>query len=215
MKKDIFYNTIPTNDLRIRSALKVFLELSHSKDKKVRIIEEFSLNHGSVRIDLAVINGIMHGYEIKSDQDNLKRLPSQMEIYNLVFKKMTLVVGKSHLFEAMKIIPEWWGIIVAKTGKDGSVILSTIREASNNQLKDIISISKLLWKEEAIKILEEANEARGMYSKSRNCIYEKISRVYTYKTIEKKVREIIFFRKDWRLDEPLMLNDDSCKQSTM
>jgi hypothetical protein len=60
----------------------------------VRIIEELGVVHGKSRIDIAVINGLMHGYEIKSDKDTLQRLPEQMNMYNSVFNKVTLVVGK-------------------------------------------------------------------------------------------------------------------------
>lgn len=195
---------ILTNDLIIRSALKEDLEKQHSKDKKLRIIEELGVSHGTARIDIAVVNGIMHGYEIKSDQDTLQRLPEQMNIFNAVFDKVTLVVGKTHLYEAIKIIPDWWGIIVAKADQDGSVILNVIREGEKNSEQDCVSIARLLWREEALKILEEAGEARGFYSKPRNCIYQKLSTVLDQETLGAKVRETIFFRPEWRLDAPLM-----------
>src|SRR3972149_9340893 len=92
---------ISTNDLIIRSALKEDLRKRHAQDNKLRIIEELGVNHGTARIDIAVVNGIMHGYEIKSDQDTLQRLPEQMNIFNAVFNKVTLVVGKSHLYDAI------------------------------------------------------------------------------------------------------------------
>ena len=94
MEKKNFNNIISTNDTLIRSALKKFLTNHHAQDEKVRIIEEFGVQHGTARVDIAVINGIIHGYEIKSDQDTLRRLPRQMGVFNLVFDKITLVVGK-------------------------------------------------------------------------------------------------------------------------
>ena len=51
---------------------------------------------GTVRIDVAVLNGEMCGYEIKSDRDTLERLPFQIEIYSKEFDKLTLVVGRRH-----------------------------------------------------------------------------------------------------------------------
>jgi hypothetical protein len=65
--------TLPTNDAIIRAALKRYLEGRHAQDDKVRIIEELGISHGSCRIDIAVVNGMIHGYEIKSDQDTLQR----------------------------------------------------------------------------------------------------------------------------------------------
>lgn len=34
------------------------------------------------RLDTGVVNGQLVGYDIKSDHDNLDRLPGQMEVYN-------------------------------------------------------------------------------------------------------------------------------------
>lgn len=206
MEKKMFNNIIVTNDLIIRSALKKDLDNRHAQDKKVRIIEELGVRHGTTRIDIAVVNGIMHGYEIKSDQDTLRRLPEQMDAFNSVFDKMTLVVGKNHLYEAINIVPDWWGIIIAKINVNGSVVFSPIREEEFNKEQDNISVARLLWREEALKILEEIGEAKGFYSKSRDFIYEKIAAVLDQKTLGNRVRETMFLRTDWRPDAPLILN---------
>jgi len=197
---------LPTNDLIIRSALMEDLKKRHAQDKKLRIIEELGVNHGTSRIDIAVVNGMMHGYEIKSDQDTLQRLPEQMNIFNTVFDKVTLVVGKSHLYNAINMVPDWWGITVAKIDLNGSVIFNLIREGENNKEQDGISIARLLWREEALKILEEAGKAGGLYSKPRDCIYEKLSIFFDKETLGEKVRDKIFFRLKWRPDAPLILN---------
>lgn len=198
-----------TNDLIIRSALKEILENRHAKDEKVRIIEELGVQHGTARVDIAVVNGIMHGYEIKSDQDTLQRLPEQIDIFNSVFDKMTLVVGKKHLHEAINIVPDWWGIIVAKINTNSPVIFNLIREGELNQGQDSVSVARLLWRQEALNILREKGEAKGFYSKPRDSIYEKLALVLDQKTLREKVRETIFFRTDWRPDAPLILNGGS------
>jgi hypothetical protein len=197
--------TIPTNDAIIRTALKKQLAGRHAQDEKVRIIDELGISHGASRIDIAVVNGIMHGYEIKSDQDTLQRLPEQIEIFNAVFDKMTLVVGKSHLYGAVNMIPDWWGILVAKI-TDDHISFNRIREDDFNYGQDGLSIARLLWKEEALRILEDAGEARGLYSKPRDIIYQRLSSVLDLQALGKKVRETIFVRTDWRPDAPLILN---------
>ena len=201
-------NTNNTNDMMIRTVLKEVLALRHSKDKKVRIIEELGVHHGNARVDIAVVNGIMHGYEIKSDLDTLLRLPEQIEVYNSVFDKMTLVVGKSHLYEAIKMIPDWWGVVVAKVDKNGAVTFNTIREEETNEEQNKLSIVRLLWKEEALRILEEMDEANGFHSKSKDLIYSKLLTVLDQKTLRKKVREYLFFRANWRSEKLHMLSDD-------
>lgn len=197
---------IYTNDLIIRSALREYLNSLHIKDKKVRIIEEFGVQHGTARVDIAVVNGIMHGYEIKSDQDTLQRLTEQMGVFNSVFNKVTLVVGKSHLYDAINTVPDWWGIMIAKIDINGFVVFNLIREGENNKEQDGVSVARLLWKDEALRILKERGEADGLYSKPRDFIYEKLSMIFDRKTLGEKVIETIFLREGWRPDAPLILN---------
>jgi len=198
-----------TSDETIRSVLIHELSLLHSNDTKVRIIEEFGVKHGSARIDIAVVNGIMHGYEIKSDKDTLNRLPEQMEVYNTIFDRVTLIVGKKHVIEAINLVPDWWGISIAKFDiQTNKLIFNCIREAYENPQKNCLSIARLLWREEALQILEEIGYASGLRSKPRNALYERLSQTLDQKTLSDKVRERIFFRQDWRADSPLVLNDD-------
>lgn len=197
--------TLPTNDAIIRAALKRHLEGRHAQDEKVRIIEELGISHGACRIDIAVVNGMMHGYEIKSDQDTLQRLPEQIEIFNAVFDKITLVVGKSHLYAAVNMLPDWWGIIVAKN-INGRLSFNRIREDDTNYEQNSLSIARLLWREEALGILEEAGAAKGLYSKPRNFIYQRLSAVLDHRALREKVRETLFVRAAWRPDAPLILN---------
>jgi len=208
MEKKNFNNIISTNDILIRSALKKFLTNHHAQDEKVRIIEEFGVQHGTARVDIAVINGIIHGYEIKSDQDTLRRLPRQMGVFNLVFDKITLVVGKNHLYQAINMVPEWWGIIIVKIDNNGSVIFNVIRGEEFNKNQDSVSIARLLWREEALRILEKNKAANGFYSKSRDFIYEKLASVLDQEALSEEVRERIFLRTDWRPDAQLILNGD-------
>ena len=202
-----------TNDKLIRSALRNILNKDLGKcrsesDQPVEIFEEFSVRHGTARIDIAVINGIMHGYEIKSDSDTLKRLPEQVNEFNSVFDKLTLVVGKRYLYDAINIIPDWWGIIIAKIGGNSKVFFQTIREAEVNQNQISVSIARLLWKEEALQILEEKNRANGVRSKSCEFIYERLADVLDANTLKEKVQNVLLVsRKDWRSYEQLVLND--------
>jgi hypothetical protein len=66
-----------TNDNVIREALKRHLNHLHAGDAKLRIIEELGVEHGAARIDIAVINGVLHGYEIKSDRDTSCDCPNR------------------------------------------------------------------------------------------------------------------------------------------
>lgn len=197
MKTKTFHT--PTNDLIIRSALTEILRKRHAQDKELRIIEELGVRHGNVRIDIAVVNGIMHGYEIKSDRDTLERLPEQMREFNTVFDQLTLVVGKQHLYHAIHMVPDWWGITIAKVNSKGRVIFNIIREPEENKSQDKVSIARLLWREEALRILEEYDQARGVRSKPREFVYQRLADVLEADILKERVRKILLVpREDWR-----------------
>ena len=130
-------------DFDVRSALLRHLRDVHAGDSLSLIVEEMGIWSGSVRIDVAVINGELTGFELKSDRDTLQRLPLQAKIYSRVFDRVELVVGSRHLREARKIIPRWWGVKRA-TQKDGFVLLESVREAKINPLPDPYLIAQLL-----------------------------------------------------------------------
>lgn len=200
-------NNPMTNDLAIRQVLKVNLEQKHRHDPTVRVLDELGVNHGSARVDIAVVNGVLHGYEIKSDLDTLFRLPMQIEAYNDVFDKVTIVVGINHVHEALGLIPDWWGVALVRHNSEGDLYLSNIREADKNPSVDSVAIARLLWREEALAILESIDAARGVKTKTRSVVYERLASSLDQLTLRQKVRETLFFRPNWRVDQKLQIND--------
>ena len=201
-----------TNDKTIRRALLRILDKELLRYRKqgrdVQIFEELGVQHGTARIDIAIVNGIMHGYEIKSDCDTLHRLPEQVEEFNSIFDKISLVVGKRHLYQAMHIIPDWWGITMAKVDVDKGVFFQTIREAETNQNQKGISIARLLWRSEALSILEGQNEAVGVRGKPREFVYERLAGVLDTDTLKKQVSSLLISREGWRSDALLLSGGD-------
>lgn len=102
------------HDVDIRANLISYLLKSYAGDCSTRILEEFGICEGNVRIDLAVVNGTLNGFEIKSDSDTLERLPLQQEIYSKVFDTVVIVAGKTHCEKIETIVPGWWGIWAAE-----------------------------------------------------------------------------------------------------
>lgn len=202
-------NCLKTNDSIIRVALMKILSKAYEGDPETKIIEELGLKHGEARVDIAIVNGVIHGYELKSDLDTLIRLPNQMRIYNSVLDQITLVVSKNHLHEAIKLIPDWWGIIIAKMiDSNGDIKFCTIRKPEENHFKDSLSIAKLLWRKEALNILEKINQANGVRSKSRLVIYERLVAILDQKTLGDEVRRCLCTRIDWRSDLQCKPSDD-------
>jgi len=212
MEKKNSNNIISTNDKIIRAALRKILDKELKKYRKnghnAEVFEEFGVRHGTARIDFAIINGILCGYEIKSDRDTLERLPEQAKEFNAVFDKLILVVGKRHLYKAMHIIPDWWGVMVAKIDANDRVIFQTIREPENSKEQVGLSIARLLWKEEALRILEERNKADGVRHKPRKFIYERLADILDTEALKQRVSTLLISREGWRAGAQLTLCDD-------
>lgn len=198
-----------TNDAAIRKHLKHKLADQHKNDKKVRTFDELGINHGDVRADIAVVNGILHGYEIKSDLDTLYRLPRQAESYNEVFDRMTIVIGKEHVCDALTIIPDWWGIMVARYSLDGlSITFSEIRSAERNPSLNSVSIARILWRDEVLYLLEKSGADHGVRSADREVLYERLADTLSLDSLRDAVRDTLFYRPNWRLDQPLQTCGD-------
>ena len=188
-------------DPEIRLAAKTSFLASFVKNPDVLVIEELGLRHGAGRVDIAVVNGDLHGYEIKSDQDTLKRLPQQIAIYGSVLDRVSLIVTSEHLSQAEKSVPFWWGIVLANRAIEGSVTFNVVRSGSKNHSVSSSEVLKLLWREEALAVLEELQAANGMKSKSRKLIYNRIHELIELTDIQDRVRRALKTRKCWRSAE--------------
>lgn len=189
------------NDRDIRVVLKKELMQKYANDKDTVIFDELGLRHGAVRIDLVVVNDWLYGYEIKSDHDSLRRLPEQIRIYSSIMDRVTLVVGYRHAYEALRMIPEWWGVRLAEKKKqNGTVVLSDARLPIDNPGVDLNAVVTLLWRNEALNILEEIGAAKGVRSKTRTDIYRRLVEVSKPEYLCAKVRQQLKCRVGWRVD---------------
>ncbi len=99
-------------DPDIRRVLRKYLRTLLVDDPAALLVEELGICCGAVRVDIAVVTAALKGFEIKSDQDTLKRLSSQAAMYNKVFDTLTIVTGERHLKRIVNMVPRWWGILV-------------------------------------------------------------------------------------------------------
>jgi hypothetical protein len=132
-----------------------------------------------------------------------------MGIYNSVFDQITLVVGKSHLHDAINLVPDWWGVTLAKViNSNGLISFCSIRKADENPEKNSVDIASLLWRDEALHILEQMDHSRGVRSKPRKVLYERLAAVLDQSTLREKVRECLFLRTSWRFERQCILSGD-------
>lgn len=187
-------------DIDVRVALRSRLFAEHKGDSDTRVVEEMGIWSGSVRIDVAVINGELSGYEIKSDRDTLERLPVQAEIYSRSFDRVSLVVGAKHVKKANAIVPKWWGIIIARESENG-LLLSERRTPKLNPRPDPVMVARLLWRDEALRILEQHDLDRGFRSKPAETIYNRLADELPYIRLSQHVRHALKTRKGWLRQE--------------
>ena len=178
---------LPLSDSDIRPFLRSKLLQKHADESNTVIIDELGLCRGQVRVDVSVVNGLMHGYEIKSDRDSLRRLTAQSDLYGKVLDQATMVVGYRHLAEVLDILPVWWGVLLVQRSAHG-LKLKTVRKPRNNPDRDPRSLVELLWFDDSIALLEARNAARGFRGKPRWIVWDRICELFSVDDIANAVR---------------------------
>lgn len=183
-------------DSDIRKLLRPYLKKENKKYKDTIIVDEFDLCSGLSRIDVAVVNGVIHGYEIKSEEDTLNRLPNQINCYNKSLEKITIITNESHLKRIRGLVPKWWGVLLVKN--DGKrEIVSELRKAKSNPQLDADSLLQILWKDELVSIIEKYELDVSVHfnkKKIRESIYNSID----ISVICQEVRSALKSRQNWR-----------------
>lgn len=182
-------------DRDIRAALHARLLDEHAEDlDSTRFVDELGLC-GEVRVDIAVVNAALSGFELKSAADTLRRFPKQVDVYSRVLDYCTLVTAPSHLDHALNILPKWWGCVIAKD--EG---LDEIRPAKFNKTIDGYSLAQLLWRDETLAILDSLDAVRGCKSKPRQFLWRRLADVTDIHQLRDIVRDTLKGRTAWRVN---------------
>ncbi|MFD6197105.1 sce7726 family protein [Mycobacteriaceae bacterium NPDC060252] len=204
-------------DSDVRSALHSLLIKEHAEDlDSTLFVDELGLC-GEVRVDVAVVNAALSGFELKSAADTLRRLPTQIEVYSRVLDYCTIVVAECHLDRAVAMLPPWWGCIAARWDGE-SVALEVLSTPELNPCIDGYALAQLLWREEALAALESLSAAKGFRSKPRNLLWQRLADVTVVDDLRSVVREQLKARRRWRVDSSsiqsgraLAANDAVCR----
>jgi hypothetical protein len=191
-------SSLATNDTDIRTAL----HSKHLSRMKARpdtlVIDELGLAHTKGRIDVAVINGCIHGYEIKSAKDTLGRLGKQIDVYRQTVQKLTIVAAPKHVAAIMGQTPEWCGLIVAEQGPRGGISFRGARNAATNPDIDPFMVAHLLWRDEAIDLLCGIGYAPNELRRPRKYLYAMLCEAMTLREITASIRTVMAQRLTWR-----------------
>lgn len=182
------------NDIRY----KLHTEIADVFDQNTLIVDEMSICQGTARVDIAAINGKLHGYEIKSEADTLNRLPSQIESYNRVFDTMTIICSSGHTKKIRKLIPSWWGIMEVRKRKN-DFYLKPLRKTKQNKDIDSLAIAQLLWRNEALDILKKEGLQKGCLSKPKYILWDRIAEQIELSNLQDYVKATLKNRSNWKV----------------
>ena len=186
-------------DADVRRVLRRQLDACYAADPNTLIVEELGLCRGSVRADLAVINGVLKGYEIKSDRDRLIRLGAQAETYNKVFDTVTIVVADRHLNSVERMVPDWWGIDTVTPSADSSLLMLRVREEGHNHRVEPAALVQLLWRGEVLLLLRRSSSSTNFEHKPREFLWRTLVESVPLLELKAQVRECLRNRKLWRV----------------
>jgi hypothetical protein len=173
----------------------------------VQVCEEFSVEMGAARIDLAIVGEHLEGFELKSDLDTFSRLAEQMHTYNRVFDQITLVTGRLFEGAARALMPPWWGLVIAEHHGEQQVDLIPIRPPAYNPIQNPRSLAMLLWRDEVGAILEYENILVAKRA-SRAVLHEQLALAVPFERLRQHVLRCLRTRAETRALGRLAPNDD-------
>lgn len=190
-------------EAEVRAALVDRIRAEHPDDEQTRLVPELSLCRAAARVDLAVINGRLTGWEIKTQADSLTRLPAQAEVYSRVFDRVWLAADGRHVPSALRMLPDWWGVVRISTSDQGCRFI-TVRRSKLNPAVDLPSLVRLLWRDETLLELESLGLAAGLERAPRTVLWDALAAaapaVASRAQLQRRVRDRLRTRRGWRAD---------------
>lgn len=162
------------------------------------IVHELGLAHARSRIDVAVVNGLIHGFEIKGTNDSLERLQHQLDIYIQSLQKLTMVVAERHVEQVMKTAPCWCGVIAVTRGKREAVNFERVQASKRNQLVDRYMMAHLLWRNEVQAILVSNGVCRADLRAPRAILYRRLIAEISERDLTAEIKLAMTKRQAWR-----------------
>jgi hypothetical protein len=196
----------------VRQALHQKILRAHRGDPATLVLDELAVAGGEARVDVAVVNGFLHGFELKSASDTLERLPGQIRCFSMVFDRVTLVLAESHVDGALTLAPEWWGLKQARMGERSAVHFRELRRPHLNPEIDPCAVARLLWHKEVVDALTLLDGSTNWASRSRAELQETLAGMLTLSDLRDLVRECLRQRQGWREPRRRVRGGGSCRR---
>jgi hypothetical protein len=191
-----------TSDAEIRDALHLQKLHKYHQCPNTVVVDELGVFHGRKRIDVAVLNGCIHGYEIKSAKDNLLRFDEQLEAYVQCFEKLSIVTASNHIDDILVSLPNWCGLILAEKDDLGIIHFETLIPAKRNPSVNMVAMAHFLWKKEASDLLERLGEKKANLRGTRASLYQSLSERTNTSVLSSWIKNRFMHRENWRVTQP-------------
>lgn len=191
------------SDPMIRRAVWERLRRRLSSRHPAIVLNEFPIQFGVSIADIAVVNGRLEGFEIKSDVDSVRRLKDQVTSYGHVFDRVTIVTTERHRARVENLVPQWWGLMVA-SGEP--VRLQTLRRPKLNRSIEPKVVLNLLLRDELTAIARSVGcRGYGLDTKSELIlrIIRTIGPVEAARNVRDRLRERAWWSPRQRMCEGL------------
>lgn len=161
-----------------------------------RLRRELPVSMGEGRLDVAVIDAELRGFEVKSAADGLSRLDRQVALYNRVVDRAVLVVDRRHPQRLLERLPRWWGLWAASTDGGGCRI-EVLRTARPNLLVQPLATAQLLWRDEAVTVLRDRGYTTGLAGANRWRLWTLLVEVLPLPDLRSVVLSTLRARREW------------------
>ena len=157
---------------------------------------EFGICVGAGRVDVAAVNGAITACEVKSVADGLSRLPGQAERYGQVADYAILAVERRHPERVAALVPDWWGVWHA-VRQEGTVTLKVLRHPMPNPSVNPLAVAQLLWRAEALEVLQRRRLQKGLLTATRWRLWERLAEELPLQELREEVRVALKARREW------------------
>lgn len=124
------------------------------------LINEMVVANWSRRADLAVANGRLWAFEIKSDLDTLVRLKGQVETYQQRFDKVVVVTTERYASRAAAMLPDSVGLWIVEPINESGGKVRVVRPGRVVEVRERAALLGFLLKTELVSLLRaEAKSA--------------------------------------------------------
>lgn len=134
----------------------------------------FEYNVIGSRLDFGRINGHTYAYEIKTENDNLDKLGTQLKNYEKMFDYLYIIVHEKHIKQAKRLVNNKVGIITYNLNSYDTNFV-TIREAKKNKSKQKKELIKELCGADLSLILNRLNQKVPKENEAKRNLVAKIA----------------------------------------